>query len=101
MTSPDPLDFNQTLDAATIARVDSLMNVPFHLLSKPDKHARTVLGTQRSRQLLSSNPLFARKAAAAETRTGDPWTYWEGYWRSGVNSIHGAVVEPADMSQKD
>lgn len=87
MPAATPSIFEQTLDASTIKRVESLMSVPYDQLSKTDAHQRLVLGTQRSRARLSSAPFYAKKEASCVARTGSPWAYWSGYWLSAVNTL--------------
>lgn len=96
MSNGTRLNFDQVLDASAIARVERLMKVPFHLLSSQDQDDRTVLGTQRARQWLSSNPHYAKKAAQDQALTGNPWSYWKGYWFSGVNSLKPPPPLPVD-----
>lgn len=91
MPAATPSIFDQTLDASTIKRVESLMTTPYDKLSRPDAHQRLVLGTQRLRARLSSAPLYAQKAARSEALSGDPWRYWSALWLSEVNSLYRPV----------
>lgn len=64
------------------------MMTPFHLLSAQDKRARVVLGSQRTKEVLSSSvPWYGNKAKAAAAE-GKEMDYWRSLWLSGVNSLH-------------
>lgn len=71
-----------------IARVESLMNVPFHLLAAKDQNERRELGAARSRETLSCVPFYAKKAGTHPTGEAE---YWRNCWMSHVNMVHPAV----------
>jgi hypothetical protein len=85
METHSPL--TQNLEPSEIQRVQQLMTTPYHLLPISDKHMRAMLGAQRSKEALSSNPWYGKKAQKA-AREGKEWEYWRGLWMSGVNTMH-------------
>jgi hypothetical protein len=86
--------FDQVLDESMVRRVEALMATPYDQLSESDAQHRLVLGTQRARARLSSNPLYAKKEARSVALTGSPWAYWSGYWMSGVNTLDRPLEPP-------
>jgi len=80
------LSLTQKLEPSEIQRVESLMTVPFNRLSNQDAAMRAVLGSQRTKEALSSVPWYAKKAAKAELEGKEP-EYWLSFWMSGVNSL--------------
>ncbi|MDP2367006.1 hypothetical protein [Rhodoferax sp.] len=74
-------------DAVTVARVESLMDVPYDKLEFDDAMHRQVLGVHRSKETLSSIPFYANRAAKAAADDKE-WEYWRSLWSSGVNTMH-------------
>ena len=78
----DPMaKFETVLTPEQVARVESLMDVPMHLLAMDDDQIdREILATQRLRRDLSSTPLYREKDKQG-------WVYWSTLFGSQVNSL--------------
>ena len=83
------LPLTYQLEPSEIQRVESLMMVPYDQLSNEDADLRAVLGSQRTKEALSSVPWYAKKAAKAALE-GKEMEYWLSLWMSGVNFLHPA-----------
>ena len=76
-----------SLGASLIARVESLMHVPFNELPMSDRDERETLASRRLREALSCMPFYGNRAAKAAA-AGDEMVYWIGFWYSQVNTLY-------------
>ena len=81
------LPSSQALGDSLIQRVMSLMDVPFHLLSEEQASERRELGARRCKEVQSSSPWFANKAAKAALEGQEP-EYWKDLWQHHCNMVH-------------
>ncbi|MBV8502659.1 MAG: hypothetical protein JO006_13185 [Paucibacter sp.] len=72
-----------------LPRVIAAMVTPYDKLEPWQAHERMVIGAYRTREncLALNRTWNLNKAAAFLARTGNPWGYWEGYWRTGCNTL--------------
>lgn len=73
------------------------MTVPYNLLSMADKNMRATLGSQRTKEALSSVPWYAKKAQKSAL-DGKEMEYWLSLWMSGVNSLHPAKASSTRLT---
>ena len=88
MPKATPSFSSQELGDSLIARVQSLMQVPFNELSKIDKSERRELGWRRCRETLSCVPFYRNRA---QNHPRGEENYWTSLWMSHVNMVHPPV----------
>lgn len=85
MPTATPSLSSQTQGDSLIARVESLMQTPFDMLSKTDREERYELGWRRLRETLSCVPCYQK---AAQTHPNGETCYWRDFWMSQVNLVY-------------